>query len=328
MFKRIFSRTGTRWIIAGVIIFLGGGLFLIDQGRRHDIQTPATRQQTEHLPVTPAVSDGNSSQAFAMVSRPKQQLIGVKTAVVEKHPLDTTIRAVGRVDYDEQRIAHVNLRISGWVDDLFVDYTGQVVRKGQPLFSLYSPELLSTQDEYLLALRTQQKLKDSPLPEVHQQAEDLVQASRERLRLWAAVQRFQNYQAIDGFGAIASINIPFSFWTKRKYDAGVREATAVASAARADYQAWQNLTRFQLTELIAKVRAQQQVADLYRTTILPQAEQNLEASRAGYRTGRNNFLDVIEAERALLEFRLAFYRALVERDIQLALVEQIVGTLL
>lgn len=185
MFKRIFSRTGTRWIIAGVIIFLGGGLFLIDQGRRHDIQTPATRQQTEHLPVTPAVSDGNSSQAFAMVSRPKQQLIGVKTAVVEKHPLDTTIRAVGRVDYDEQRIAHVNLRISGWVDDLFVDYTGQVVRKGQPLFSLYSPELLSTQDEYLLALRTQQKLKDSPLPEVHQQAEDLVQASRERLRLWA-----------------------------------------------------------------------------------------------------------------------------------------------
>ena len=93
-------------------------------------------------------------------------------------------------------------------------------------------------------------------------------------------------------------------------------------------RAWQNLTRFQLTELIAKVRAQQQVADLYRTTILPQAEQNLEASRAGYRTGRNNFLDVIEAERALLEFRLAFYRALVERDIQLALVEQIVGTLL
>ena len=143
-----------------------------------------------------------------------------------------------------------------------------------------------------------------------------------------AVQRFQNYQATDGFGAIASINIPFSFWTKRKYDAGVREATAVASAARADYQAWQNLTRFQLTELIAKVRAQQQVADLYRTTILPQAEQNLEASRAGYRTGRNNFLDVIEAERALLEFRLAFYRALIERDIQLALVEQIVGTLL
>jgi len=142
-----------------------------------------------------------------------------------------------------------------------------------------------------------------------------------------AVQRFQNYQATDGFGAIASINIPFSFWTKRKYDADVREATAVATAARAEYQSWQNLTRFQVTELIAKVRAQQQVADLYRTTTLPQAEHNREASRAGYRTGRNNFSDVIEAERALLEFRLAFYRALGDRDIEVAMIEQVVGTL-
>lgn len=142
-----------------------------------------------------------------------------------------------------------------------------------------------------------------------------------------ALQRFQNFQATDGFGAIASINIPFSFWTKRRYDAGVREATAVATAARAEYQNWQNLTRLQLTELIAKVRAQQQVADLYRTTILPQAEQNLEAARVGYRTGRNAFLDVIEAERALLEFRLAFYRALVERDVEVAALEQVVGTL-
>ena len=108
-----------------------------------------------------------------------------------------------------------------------------------------------------------------------------------------AVQRFQNFQATDGFGAIASVSIPFSFWTKGKYDAGVREATAMAAAARAEYQTWQNVTRFQLTELIAKVRAQQQVADLYRTTILPQAEENLEAARAGYRTGRSNFLDVI-----------------------------------
>ena len=129
-----------------------------------------------------------------------------------------------------------------------------------------------------------------------------------------AVQRFQNFQATDGFGAIASVNIPFSFWTKRRYDAGVREAAAVATAARADYEAWQNMTRFQLTELLAKIHAQQQVADLYRTTILPQAEQNLEAARAGYRTGRNNFLDVIEAERGLLEFRLAYYKAVIERE--------------
>ncbi len=143
-----------------------------------------------------------------------------------------------------------------------------------------------------------------------------------------AVQRFQNYQAVDGFGAIGIMSIPFSFWTKSKYDAGVREAKATEAAARAELQTWQNVTRFQINELLAKVRAQQQVVDLYRTTILPQAEQNMEAARAGYRTGRNSFLDFLEAERAWLEFRLAYYRALTERESQFAVLEQVVGTLL
>jgi Cu(I)/Ag(I) efflux system membrane fusion protein len=114
----------------------------------------------------------------------KQQLIGVKTMLVEKRPMESVIRAVGRVDYDEQRIAHVNLRVSGWVEDLFVDYTGQVVQKGQPLFTLYSPDLVTTQDEYLLALRARDRITDSPIPEVHQRADQLVDAARDRLRLW------------------------------------------------------------------------------------------------------------------------------------------------
>lgn len=206
MLKRTLSRRGKRWIVLAILVILGGWLFLIDQGRRQGMPTapeppetspPVAIRQTENQPATP-MSDDSPSQAFAMVSRAKQQLIGVKTAVVEKHPLDTTIRAVGRVDYNEQRITHVNLRISGWVDDLFVDYTGQVVSKGQPLFTLYSPELLSSQDEYLLALRTQQKLKDSPLPEVHEQAEELVQASRERLHLWTVSDQQLNELARRG----------------------------------------------------------------------------------------------------------------------------------
>ena len=143
-----------------------------------------------------------------------------------------------------------------------------------------------------------------------------------------AVQRFQNFQATDGFGAIASVNIPFSFWTKRKYDSGVREAAAAAAAARAEYQTWQNVTRFELMEVVARVRAQQRVADLYRTTILPQAEQHLEAARAGYRTGRSTFANIIEAERGLLEFRVAYYKAVLDREVQVASLEQLVGTLL
>jgi Membrane-fusion protein len=171
MLKRTFSQRGKRWMVFAIAVVVGGWLFMLDQGRRQGISTapehsqssPAAGQQPETQGAMPSVHDGGASQAFAMVTPANQQLIGVKTAMVEKHPLDTTIRAVGRVDYDEQRITHVNLRVSGWVDELFVDYTGQMVRKGQPLFTLYSPELVSSQDEYLLALRTQQKLKDSPL---------------------------------------------------------------------------------------------------------------------------------------------------------------------
>ncbi len=132
----------------------------------------------------PAGGESNVSQAYAMVPPARQQLIGVTTAVIEERPLKTTTRAVGRVEYDEQRITHVNLRISGWVDELFVDFTGQSVRKGQPLFNLYSPDLVATQDEFLLALRSRDKLKDSPIPEVREQAEQLLEATRERLRLW------------------------------------------------------------------------------------------------------------------------------------------------
>jgi outer membrane protein TolC len=138
-------------------------------------------------------------------------------------------------------------------------------------------------------------------------------------------QRFQNFNAPDGFGATGLINVPFAFWSKSRYDAGVREAKAAVAAAFAEYRTWQNVTRFQIKDVLAQIRAQQRVADLYRTTILPQAEQNLEAARAGYRTGRNDFLDLIEAERAMLEFRLSYYRALTERERQAAVLEQVVG---
>jgi outer membrane protein TolC len=68
------------------------------------------------------------------------------------------------------------------------------------------------------------------------------------------------------------------------------------------------------------------VAVLYRTTVLPQAEESITAAQAGYRTGRTSFLDLIEADRALRGFQLAYWRALVERESRLAEVEQVVGT--
>ncbi len=125
-----------------------------------------------------------SSQAAPVVSPLRQQMIGVQTMLVEKRQLSTTVRAVSRVTYNEQRITHVNLRISGWIENLYVDFAGKAVKKWQPLFTLYSPELVATQEEYLLALQALEDITQSPLPHVHQQAQQVVDAARDRLRLW------------------------------------------------------------------------------------------------------------------------------------------------
>lgn len=140
-----------------------------------------------------------------------------------------------------------------------------------------------------------------------------------------AVQRFQNFQANDGFGAYVAMSIPFAFWTKPKHDAGVQEAAAAVSAARAQHHTLENLTRFQINDLLAKLRATDQAATLYHTTILPQAEQSLEAARAGYRAGKAGLVDLIDTQRAWRGFQLEYFKALVDRQHRLAELEQVVG---
>src|SRR3989441_9514495 len=125
-----------------------------------------------------------------------RQLIGVRTVPVTYALLEQEIRAVGTVEYDERKLTKVNLRVSGWIEQVFINAIGQSVRAGQPLLTLYSPDLLATQDEYLLALKAQAQLEGSPLAEARQDAAAMVASARERLRLWnlndeqiAAVER-------------------------------------------------------------------------------------------------------------------------------------------
>src|SRR5881296_339231 len=113
-----------------------------------------------------------------------RQLIGVRTIAVTYAPLEQEVRAVGTVEYDERKLTKVNLRVSGWIEQVFVNAIGQSVRAGQPLLTLYSPDLLATQDEYLLAVKAQAQLEGSPVAEARQQAAALVASARERLRLW------------------------------------------------------------------------------------------------------------------------------------------------
>jgi Cu(I)/Ag(I) efflux system membrane fusion protein len=119
-----------------------------------------------------------------MVSPEKQQLTGVRTTVVEKKPLSRAVRTVGVITYDETKVTRVHSKIEGWIDKLYVDYTGKLVEKGQPLFTIYSPDLLATQQEYLLAMKARDRLSTSSIPEVKSGAESLVEASKRRLALW------------------------------------------------------------------------------------------------------------------------------------------------
>jgi Cu(I)/Ag(I) efflux system membrane fusion protein len=118
------------------------------------------------------------------LSPERQQMIGIKVGTVEPMQLDKVIRTTGRVDYDEKRLVTVSPKIGGWVEELYVDFTGAYVKKGAPLLSIYSPELVATQEEYLVALRAREEFRKSPFQEVASSGDSLVESARRRLKLW------------------------------------------------------------------------------------------------------------------------------------------------
>jgi RND family efflux transporter MFP subunit len=111
------------------------------------------------------------------------QNIGVRTAKVTKGPLVAAVRTVGRVAYDEQRVEHIQTKVSGWVEQLFVDTMGQDVRRGEKLLTIYSPELVATQQEYLQALRYAKQTEGSSFEDIAGGGNALIEATRRRLQL-------------------------------------------------------------------------------------------------------------------------------------------------
>jgi outer membrane protein, heavy metal efflux system len=122
------------------------------------------------------------------------------------------------------------------------------------------------------------------------------------------------------------MSLPFSFWTKPKYDAGVREATANQDSAKASYQTLKNQVLFEVKDFLVKTDAAEQLITLYKTSIIPQAQQTLESARANYQTGKVEFLTLLDAERALRDFQFEYYRALTVFEQRMAELERAVGT--
>ena len=112
------------------------------------------------------------------------QNMGVRLGRIKRKPLVKSIRTVGNITFDETRIYTVTSKFSGWIEELHVDFIGKKVKKGQPLFDIYSPELVTAQEELLLALQQQESLKASPYPSIREGAQRLLEASRTRLKYW------------------------------------------------------------------------------------------------------------------------------------------------
>ncbi len=139
-----------------------------------------------------ATQDPAAQRGRVQLSGAQEHLIGLETAKARHRSLEKTIRAEARVDVNETRIGQVHTRISGWIQKVFVDYTTQQVHQGDPLFTIYSPDVAATEQEYLLALKGRRSLGTSEFKGVAAGADTLVDAARQRLAQWDLSQEQVN----------------------------------------------------------------------------------------------------------------------------------------
>ena len=143
---------------------------------------------TPNSPSPPLTSD-ETPLVPVQISAQRLQSIGVKTGEVEGKFVEDEIRTTGNVTVDETKLAYVQVRFSGYIQKVFADATYQYVRKGQPLFTIYSPDLVATEREYLVAKQNQEQVARSTVPGVVSGAASLVSATAERLKQWGVPQK-------------------------------------------------------------------------------------------------------------------------------------------
>jgi len=136
------------------------------------------------MDLVPVYEDQAQGGSVITIDPATIQNMGIRTARVSKRNLSKNIRTVGLVGYEEPRQYSVNVKVSGWIEHLYVNQTGQEVKKGDKLLDIYSPDLVSAQEEFLLALRNQKTLSQSDFPEIVAGANRLLSSSRQRLKLW------------------------------------------------------------------------------------------------------------------------------------------------
>ena len=180
-----------------VAILLGGAAGYLLYKRHHPRPMPpwgaeqksSAPHRRHPQPPGPGTRPGEPKLLPVQLTPQRMQSIGVKTGLVEFKTLHDELRVTGNVEVNETRLAWVQVRFSGWIQQVFVDAMYQPVEKGQKLFTIYSPEIAATEQEYLLARENRDLLGRSTVPGVASGSDSLLKAAAERLKQWQIPDR-------------------------------------------------------------------------------------------------------------------------------------------
>src|SRR5262245_55111458 len=184
------SRLERQRLIAGVFIglLLAGIIYVATQyitPRKQPMQEPSKTASSEAASSSePQAAEVSGAPVAIALTKDEQATIGVETTEVKHREIRNELIVPARVAEPETGIGTISARISGRIDKLFLNITGESVSRGQPVASIYSPDVFATAEEFRLALENRRRLNDSKEPRAIEQADELVQASRRRLELW------------------------------------------------------------------------------------------------------------------------------------------------
>ncbi|HWB83067.1 MAG TPA: efflux RND transporter periplasmic adaptor subunit [Bryobacteraceae bacterium] len=182
-------RTAFLVTVATAVLLAGAVGFLWLHPRRVSALPPRTANSAVATDTSGESPPSETTLSPVALTPQRLQSIGVKTGLVAYRNLRDEIRTVGNVDVDETRVSDVQVRFSGWVQKVYADATYQQVHKGQPLLTVYSPDLVTTEQEYLLARDNRSLLLKSTVPGVASGATSLLSAAADRLKQWGLPDR-------------------------------------------------------------------------------------------------------------------------------------------
>lgn len=162
---------------------------MTNQSSRYRLPTALAALVFILLPGTQGAFGADAPLAPMLLTPERRQLIGLKFATVARKDVSDRLATTGNIESDERLQGYVQTRFAGWIEQVFANSTYQYVRRGQPLFTIYSPDLVSTENEYLLARAALKRVKDSAIPDVTTDAAALVDSAAERLKLWGVPPR-------------------------------------------------------------------------------------------------------------------------------------------